>query len=74
MLGQQLARLVASRRGRDSFQLIVISHDHLFINQLSEFATQYYEVRRNGKFSEIEAKDIERLSWVKLRYDFHVTI
>jgi len=61
MLGQQLARLVASRRDRENFQLIVISHDQHFIGQLRDFAAQYYEVRRDGKFSQITVQNIERL-------------
>lgn len=61
LLGQQLARLVASRRDRDNFQLIVISHDQQFIRQLSEFATEYYEVSRGKTFSVIKRQNIERL-------------
>jgi DNA repair protein RAD50 len=63
-LADSLIEIIRKRRTQKNFQLIVITHDHSFLEKLgkSEFADYYFRVYKNEHgFSEIERQDLAGL-------------
>ncbi len=59
-LAQELGNLIEARKGNESFQLVVITHDKEFVKMMSEYADKYYEIAKNEQGSStITLKNID---------------
>lgn len=64
-LAKALSRIIDARKGQDNFQLVIISHDEEFVNELALLsnAEYYYRVYKNEsrQHSEVVRQEIRTL-------------